>query len=410
MNRQNRAFLYVVGAFAFALVPAACGGDDTPLFPAASTTTSAGSGGGSSTSASVGGGSSVTSTSTGEGGHASPCAIDSDCPAPGSECVLVACDAGTCVYSFLPEGTPISSQIPGDCKEKQCDGGGNPTTVNVEGDAPDDGNECTVDACSAGNGTHAPHAAGTACATGVCDGGGSCVECLDAADCDAGPCGFVVCAAQVCRGQMVDVGTGCIDATEATNAEYVAFLDGPKPAAPAECAWNASFLPSGGTPVGDGKPVTGVDWCDAWSYCASFGKTLCGKIDGGPVNLADLADPQKDAWFAACSNGGATAFPYGDGFQAQTCNGAPSGLGSPFPVPAVAECHGASPPYDAVFDLSGNVWEWEDACSANAGNADACRVRGGSFNNDEATLRCDTDYTLPRDGAFGSVGVRCCAP
>lgn len=396
---------------AFALYLAACGSDGGDLFPGTTASTTTGAGGAtSSTSATGGAGPSTTTSGTGQGGQMGPCVVDTDCPAPGSECVSVTCNEGTCAYEFLPQGTPVSGQIPGDCKEIRCNGAGNVTTVDVADDPSDDGNDCTDDVCKNGLGSHPPSDAGSPCAGGVCNGGGACVGCLDASDCDTGSCGFAVCAANVCRGQMVDVGTGCIDRTEVTNDEYLEFLGGPKPALPAECAWNASYIPSGGTPPQDGKPVTGVDWCDAWSYCASIGKTLCGKPDGSPTNPQDFVDPQKDAWFAACSNGGSTQFPYGDAFQPQTCNGGPSGLGSPYPVPSTPDCHGAAAPYDGVFDLSGNVWEWEASCGSNNGSGDPCRVRGGSYNNDESTLRCDTDYTLPRNGAYGSVGLRCCAP
>lgn len=395
---------------AVALYLTACGGDDSNLFPGATASSSSGAGGATSSSGATGGGGASTTTSSGQGGQMGPCTVDGDCPAPGSECVSVACNAGTCEYDFLPEGTPISAQIPGDCMEVQCNGQGNVTTENVATDPADDGNECTDDLCKNGLGSHPPTDAGTPCGGGVCNGGGACVGCIDASDCDAGPCGFAVCAGTVCRGQMVDVGAGCIDRTEVTNDEYLVFLAGPKPQAPAECAWNVSYTPASGMPPEDGKPVTGVDWCDAWSYCASLGKELCGKPDGGSVNLQDFADPQKSAWFAACSNGGASVYPYGDAFEAQTCNGGPAGLGSPYPVPSTPDCHGTGAPYDAVFDLSGNVWEWESSCAANAGSGDACRLRGGSYNNDATTLRCDTDYTLPRSGAFGSVGLRCCAP
>lgn len=52
----------------------------------------------------------------------------------------------------------------------------------------DDGNTCTIDACTAGVCGSAPSPAGTACGDGVCDGAAapSCVECLSDADCEFG--------------------------------------------------------------------------------------------------------------------------------------------------------------------------------------------------------------------------------
>jgi formylglycine-generating enzyme required for sulfatase activity len=64
-----------------------------------------------------------------------------------------------------------------------------------------------------------------------------------------------------------------------------------------------------------------------------------------------------------------------------------------------------------VYDLSGNVWEWEDSCNNYAGSGDYCRLRGGSCNYYDEYLRCaygDSDTRALDYSAY--VGFRCCAP
>jgi formylglycine-generating enzyme required for sulfatase activity len=64
--------------------------------------------------------------------------------------------------------------------------------------------------------------------------------------------------------------------------------------------------------------------------------------------------------------------------------------------------------YAGLFDLSGNVGEWEDSCNGTT-DADSCRIRGGSYQRASANLRCDDTYTWQRGAAFVDVGIRCCA-
>ena len=108
----------------------------------------------------------------------SACTVASDC-AQATECAQPTCTAGACGSNNAPAGTPVASQTPGDCRAAVCDGTGNVATVRDDSDRPDDGNQCTADACIAGvpGFTMAPY--GTACSQAggtICNGAGVCVS------------------------------------------------------------------------------------------------------------------------------------------------------------------------------------------------------------------------------------------
>ena len=68
-------------------------------------------------------------------------------------------------------------------------------------------------------------------------------------------------------------GSFCIDATEATNAQYAAFLasSGTSPSAPAGCAAPTAKTPVASWPPPPGYddfPVVQVTWCQAVAFCA----------------------------------------------------------------------------------------------------------------------------------------------
>jgi cysteine-rich repeat protein len=157
------------------------------------------------------------------------CLTASQCPGVDTECRQRTCVAGACGFNFAPAGVVTSSQIPGDCQQNVCDGAGNIISIADNTDVPpDDGNQCTIEACFAGVPGHIPAATGTACSGGVCDGAGNCVTCISAFDCPGtdtacgtrvclpgGKCGFsyrsagTVCAPASCNGTTLTAASAC---------------------------------------------------------------------------------------------------------------------------------------------------------------------------------------------------------
>ena len=157
-----------------------------------------------------------------------------------------------------------------------------------------------------------------------------------------------------------------------------------------------------------GTGLTGLAGCDAESFCRWTGRRLCGQIGGGSEDIALPADPNGE-WFAACSDGNTQNYPYGNGYQALACNGDDLGAGAIVPVASLPACEGGLP---ELFDMSGNVWEWSDACLPDPGLNDYeqdCRRRGGSWVSTGPLLRCGVDSTRIRSFRANNTGIRCCA-
>jgi len=218
---------------------------------------------------------------------------------------------------------------------------------------------------------------------------------------------------------MVDVGGYCIDSTEVTVAQYAAFLDAVDAGASVEVSpacLDKTFVPGTGYwPPSESSdtPVSYADWCDAWSFCKWSGKRLCGAKGGGSISSkSGGTDATISQWYAACSGGKNLVYPYGNTYEPSRCNGPTSG-GSPAPAASWPKCIGLGV-YGGIFDLSGNMEEWEDNCGA--GGTGNCYVRGGSFDGQKGVsasqdLACtEMNGPIPRSPGYYGTGFRCCAP
>lgn len=108
-----------------------------------------------------------------------------------NQCEKWACDMTTnvCVQTFTTAGTPIvgGSDPAGNCKIEVCNGAGQSTIENDDMDTPmDDGNPCTIEACTNGTASTMNASTGAACPGGKCDANATCVECLADGDCSTG--------------------------------------------------------------------------------------------------------------------------------------------------------------------------------------------------------------------------------
>jgi formylglycine-generating enzyme required for sulfatase activity len=206
----------------------------------------------------------------------------------------------------------------------------------------------------------------------------------------------------------------CIDALEANETDYATFvgsLDGGVEAAslPPECAFKTTFVPDD-TRSDKNLPVAFVDWCDAWAYCKWAGKELCGGTMGQTIFLNDYSDPTKSTWMSACTQNGMKKLPYGT-YMSSTCRLTydPDGGTDMGPVVSgsMKKCEGG---YPGVFDMVGNIKEWENACNGTTGASDICRRRGGGFNElDDPSTDCAYDETDTRNFRSYTSGIRCCA-
>lgn len=234
-------------------------------------------------------------------------------------------------------------------------------------------------------------------ASGTSGGGGDCAG-------DKGP-------------TPVELDRYCIDATEVSERQYAEFLaTSPDVAAQAtDCAWNQYFEPQPfymDTPRGPyeparaDSPVTEVDFCDARAYCEWAGKRLCGRRGGGSLPLDQVEIAEESEWFWACSGGGALAYPYGQDFDASRC----AVEEAQHLIGAEPRCEGG---FSGLFDLIGNVWEWEDSCIDDASKAPEdviCSRRGGATRVDPTSWSCaDRGDPSSRKTRQVDMGIRCCS-
>ena len=175
-------------------------------------------------------------------------------------------------------------------------------------------------------------------------------------------------------------------------------------------------------------PVRWVDWCDAAAFCRFNKKHLCGNIGketGVPFDAASAVDPAQSEWYNACSAGGVNLYPYGSAaFDATKCDGPGFMFGTSDPrqpktppsVPYLVQtgpsmpivdntCQGGAP---NLYDMSGNVVEWENSCSADKDELDTCYLRGGAFSDKADQLTCKSLVTQARGYADEKTGFRCC--
>ncbi len=354
---------------------------------------------------------------------------DIDCGGTDNGCARCSLGKGCVVDDDCAVGAQCTNKICALCKDKITDGDESDT-------------DCGGKACGA-------------CTVGK--------RCNTATDCTSGSCINSACG---CPKDMTIVslasgGAYCVDQAEVSKGQYFQFITANVPVASqtnTACKTaNTTFVPRGAWPPATlpdppgltfslGLPVHYVDWCDAAAYCVWAKKQLCGLVGGGTLPPGQSADPEKSAWYNACSAQGTKTYPYGAvPFDNGRCNSDGQGTTGPelaandrsggfgyganqddgvyrvafsdaagnISAPDHQGCQGGSV---GVFQMSGNVAEWEDSC-AGANAADTCRVRGGSYADTSGNQVCTSTRDVVRMPAppivgdpdpLKDVGFRCC--
>jgi formylglycine-generating enzyme required for sulfatase activity len=205
-----------------------------------------------------------------------------------------------------------------------------------------------------------------------------------------------------------DAGSYCIDSTEVTNAQYALFLASgyqlPAADAPIGCevdGGSMNYTPNVWPVLGGSLlPVVQVNYCQAYAYCAWAGKRMCGEIGGGALLQSRVNSAADSQWYNACSATGTLAYPYGNTFSSATCGGMAAGS-QISNVKTPAACTGGFP---GLYNMSGNVWEWTDACSLGG----SCYTMGGAFDGTTTDLECVSNRSWAKNGYAGNIGIRCC--
>jgi hypothetical protein len=130
--------------------------------------------------------------------------------------------------------------------------------------------------------------------------------------------------------------------------------------------------------------LLGADRGAAAAACAAAGKRLC----TGPE------------WQQACAGPEGRAYPYGDRYREDACNGFEANGPGAFQLLPTGRMPDCESPW-GVFDLSGNVWELVQA------GADLV-PRGGAYDSTDGTSthRC---AFVRAGGRTDALGFRCCA-
>ena len=141
-------------------------------------------------------------------------------------------------------------------------------------------------------------------------------------------------------------------------------------------------------------PTTGVSWYQAQAACTNAQKRLCTSAE----------------WELACRGQAGMAFPYGNIYDEDTCNGFyrfyPH---NPAPTGSFASCVSAF----GVYDLSGNADEWlADPVARTPGTTPLVDrlTHGGGFQANTTAMACaGSQFHAPPNSTATDRGFRCCA-
>ena len=175
---------------------------------------------------------------------------------------------------------------------------------------------------------------------------------------------------------------------------------------PDATAMTPGFVETRACSVAGRLPWAGGDFNEARTACQRAGMRLCRVTRSAGVVTSD-------EWGRMCESSTNRTYPYGNAYQATTCNGSDY---DPVPATGVNEDQAVATgalagcqATDLGLDMSGNLKEWVDDPRVVAGQT-VHTLRGGSFDNHSAGLTCDFDLTVvPLTYTFANTGFRCCS-
>jgi hypothetical protein len=133
------------------------------------------------------------------------------------------------------------------------------------------------------------------------------------------------------------------------------------------------------------KPITGIDWYDAWAY----------------ANWRGFRLPSEEEWEKAVRGTDGYNYPWGEKTDIKAANTSDKSRATSY-VSYFAQSQGQFGLYNGV----GNVWEWTDSAGSNSASK---IIRGGSFKTPlvqaTTTAKSQVDRLTRRD----DIGFRCVA-
>lgn len=204
--------------------------------------------------------------------------------------------------------------------------------------------------------------------------------------------------------QTVSLRPFALDRREVTQREFKTFIDAQEPSVrkellPRDWILDAQRL-ANHPPERANHPVIYVSWDQAAAYAAWIGKRL----------------PTENEWEAAAAGTTGRAYPWGDRWSDDRCNGAGAAEDT-LPVESFPQATSGA----GCFDMAGNAWEWtatledESDVSVLPDGPVNVIIRGGSFRDERDRLTCRYRWIAPGHSTFAHplydrpIGFRCAA-
>jgi len=169
-----------------------------------------------------------------------------------------------------------------------------------------------------------------------------------------------------------------IDKTPVTNKDYKKFIKATGYAPPPH--WKNSRILKRRL----NHPVVNISWNDAQTYASWIGKRL----------------PSEEEWEKSARGTDKRIYPWGNEFNDHFCN-----LLRKQKETTSVKKYPLGRSYYGLYDMGGNVWEWTN--TALDEEQKLYIIKGGSWSNNETTVRCSYKTTEYANKKYDNIGFRC---